>query len=104
MSITRQGLGWAALAVLGIVIAVALTWSVSRLAGRRIGLSSVSPAVVGGLVPPSPGHGRPAASARTTPTDATAGTTPGAPAGTAATAPTADDGGDAAGGGAQRDD
>jgi hypothetical protein len=97
VSITRRGLAWAALAVLGIIIAVALSWSVSRLAGRRIGLSSVSPAVVGRLVPPPHAHGRPYVPAPSTATGPGRVLQPGP-------ATTADDGGDAAGGGAQRDD
>jgi hypothetical protein len=97
MSITRRGLAWAALAVLGIVIAVALAWSVSRLAGQRIGLSSVSPTVVGRLVPPPRGHGPPYVPAPSTATGPGRVVRPGP-------ATTADDGGDTAGGGAQRDD
>ena len=51
---------WVTLALLGIVFAAALTWSVMRLAGEHIGLASAPISVVHGLVP-GPGAGGAAA-------------------------------------------
>ncbi len=45
---------WALMALLGIVLAAALTWSVMRLAGQHIGLSSAPVAAVRGLAPSAP--------------------------------------------------
>jgi hypothetical protein len=101
MMITRRGMLWAMGAVVGIVVAVALTWSVSRLAGQRIGLSSASPSVAGGLVPrerASPGAARHSRAPAGT-------TTPAAPPARGQQPTASDDGGDASGGGgAQPDD
>ena len=49
MTVTRQGLLWALAALLGIAVTAALTWSVSQLAGQRIGLSSQPLSVIHGL-------------------------------------------------------
>lgn len=48
---------WAVLALLGIVLAAGLTWSVMRLSGEHIGLASAPISVVRGLAP-GPGAGR----------------------------------------------
>lgn len=49
-------------ALAGIVVTAALTWSVQRLTGERIGLSSTPPTVIRGLAPARPraSHSRPA--------------------------------------------
>lgn len=49
-------------ALAGIVVTAALTWSVQRLTGERIGLSSTPPTVIRGLAPARPrtSHPRPA--------------------------------------------
>jgi hypothetical protein len=49
---TRRGFLWTVTALLGIGATAALTWSVSRLAGERIGLSSAPLSVIHGLAPP----------------------------------------------------
>jgi len=54
MTLTRRGFLWAFAAMLGIAVTAALTWSVSRLAGQRIGLSSEPASVIHGLAPPRP--------------------------------------------------
>lgn len=54
MVLTRRNLLWAVAALLGIAVTAALTWSVSRLAGQRIGLSSEPLSVIQGLAPPRP--------------------------------------------------
>ncbi|HET8980818.1 MAG TPA: hypothetical protein VFN87_21880, partial [Solirubrobacteraceae bacterium] len=59
MRITPRGAASAVAAVLGIVSAAVLAWSVSRLVAERIGLSSAPPSVVQGLVPRPPGRGAP---------------------------------------------
>ncbi len=99
MRITRRGILWAVGALLGIAVAVALAWSVGRLAGQRIGLSAAPPSVVGGLAPSRPP--RPGSPRRT----------PGANPGTTASPPAAGaragaggDGGDGNGSPAQADD
>ena len=76
MSISRRGVMWTVGALLGIAVAVALSWSMSRLAGQRIGLSSVPPSVAGTLAPsggqaPGAGAGR-----RATPAGAAAAAPP----------------------------
>jgi hypothetical protein len=48
---TRRAVLWALAALLGIALTAALSWSVSRLAHQRIGLSSQAPSVINGLVP-----------------------------------------------------
>jgi len=45
-------------ALLGIAVTAALTWSISQLAGQRIGLSSEPLSMIHGLAPPHP-EGRP---------------------------------------------
>lgn len=45
---------WALLALLGIVLAAALTWTVMRLTGVHIGLASAPVSVVRGLAPATP--------------------------------------------------
>lgn len=45
---------WALLALLGIILAAALTWTVMRLTGVHIGLSSAPVSVVRGLAPATP--------------------------------------------------
>lgn len=52
MNMTRRGVLWAAGALLGIAVTAALTWSVSRLSGQRIGLSSQPLSVIRALAPP----------------------------------------------------
>ena len=52
MKITRRGVLWAAGALLGIAVTAALTWSVSRLSGQRIGLSSQPLSAIRALAPP----------------------------------------------------
>jgi hypothetical protein len=54
MTLTKRGLLWAVAAMLGIAITAALTWSVSLLAGQRIGLSSEPLSLIHGLAPPRP--------------------------------------------------
>jgi hypothetical protein len=54
MTLSRRGLLWAIAALLGLAVTVALTWSVSVLAGQHIGLSSAPPSVIQGLAPPAP--------------------------------------------------
>ena len=54
MRMHRRTLASAAVALLGIVVTAALTWSVSRLATQHIGLSSAPPSAIRGLVPPPP--------------------------------------------------
>ncbi len=51
---TRRGVLWAVAALLGIVLTAALTWSVSRIAGQRIGLSYVPVRVIKSLAPAPP--------------------------------------------------
>jgi hypothetical protein len=55
MTLTRRGFAYAILAMLGIAVTAALTWSVSRLAGQRIGLQSVPVSVIHGLAPQTAG-------------------------------------------------
>jgi hypothetical protein len=49
---THRVLGLSVAALLGIVLTVALTWSIGRLAGQHIGLASEPLSVVRGLAPP----------------------------------------------------
>jgi hypothetical protein len=51
--VTRRGIFWAMAALVGIVVAAALTWSASQLAGQRIGLASEPLSVTNGLAPAS---------------------------------------------------
>ena len=51
MSLTRRGFAWAVVALLGIALAAALTWSATKLAAQRIGLSSEPLSVINGLAP-----------------------------------------------------
>jgi cytoskeletal protein RodZ len=60
MSLTRRSFVWAVVALLGIVVAAALTWSVTKLAAQRIGLSSEPLSVIRGLAPAT---GRPKSAA-----------------------------------------
>lgn len=54
MRVHRRTLASTAVALLGIVVTAALTWSVSRLAAQHIGLSSAPPSAIRGLAPPRP--------------------------------------------------
>ncbi len=49
--ITRATALWLTLALLGIAVAAALTWSVQKVAGERIGLASAPLSLVRGLAP-----------------------------------------------------
>jgi predicted ferric reductase len=51
MKFTRRGFVYALVALLGIAVTAALTWSVSQLAGQRIGLQAVPVSVIHGLAP-----------------------------------------------------
>jgi hypothetical protein len=51
MSSTRRTAAWGLAALLGIALAAALTWSVSRLVSQRIGLQATPPSVAFGLAP-----------------------------------------------------
>jgi uncharacterized membrane protein YgcG len=51
---TRRGFAFAVVALLGIALTVALTWSIGRLAGQHIGLASAPLSVIHGLAPASP--------------------------------------------------
>ena len=48
---TRRGFALAVLALLGITLTVALTWTIGRLAGQHIGLASAPLSVSRGLAP-----------------------------------------------------
>jgi uncharacterized membrane protein YgcG len=51
---TRRGFALAVVALLGIALTAALTWSIGRLAGQHIGLASAPLSVIHGLAPASP--------------------------------------------------
>jgi hypothetical protein len=75
---------WAAAALLGIAVTAALTWSVSHLAGQRIGLSSEPLSVNHGLAPgrtgtaDSPSEPSPSGEDEAEPTTSTTGAEPAA--------------------------
>jgi hypothetical protein len=60
MAVTRRGLLWTMGALLGIALTAVLTWSVSQLAGQRIGQSSEPLSVVRPLAPRLATRARPA--------------------------------------------
>ena len=50
----RRAIALAVLALLGVALTAALTWSIGRITGQHIGLASAPPSVIRGLAPSSP--------------------------------------------------
>jgi hypothetical protein len=53
---SRRGVALAVLALLGVALTVALTWSIGRITGQHIGLAAAPPSVIRGLAPSSAAH------------------------------------------------